>query len=214
MTGKNIGYIRVSSTDQNTARQLEGVTLDKTFTDTCSGKDTHRPNLASCLDYLREGDTLHIHSIDRLARNLQDLLHLIETLNQRAVTVHFHKEGLTFSGKDDPFQKLQLQIIGAVAQFERAMIKERQREGIAIAKAAGKYKGRKASLSAEQVGQARHMIDAGQSKTEIARYFGVSRTTLYKTLATSSPLDRQEENRDAAASEEALHTKASEIKSA
>ena len=119
MNGKNIGYIRVSSIDQNTARQLEGVTLDKTFIDTCSGKDTRRPGLMACLDYVREGDTLHVHSIDRLARNLQDLLHIIESLKQRAVAVVFHKEGLTFSGKEAPFQKLQLQIIGAVAQFER-----------------------------------------------------------------------------------------------
>ena len=182
MNGKNIGYIRVSSIDQNTARQLEGVPLDKTFTDTCSGKDTRRPGLMACLDYTWEGDTLHVHSIDRLARNLQDLLHIIESLNQRAVAVVFHKEGLTFSGKEDPFQKLQLQIIGAVAQFERAMIKERQREGIAIAKAAGKYKGRKPSFSAEQAEQARQMVAAGQSKTDVALHFGVSRTTLYKVL--------------------------------
>lgn len=189
MNGKNIGYIRVSSTDQNIARQLEGIVLDKTFTDTCSGKDTHRPNLTNCLDYLREGDTLHVHSIDRLARNLQDLLHIIESLNQRAVAVIFHKEGLTFSGKEDPFQKLQLQIIGAVAQFERAMIKERQREGIAIAKAAGKYKGRKPSFSAEQAEQARQMVAAGRSKTDVARHFGVSRTTLYKALRDGKKLD-------------------------
>ena len=154
---KNIGYIRVSSIDQNTARQLKGVLLDKTFTDTCSGKDTRRPGLI-------------------------DLLHIIESLKQRAVAVVFHKEGLTFSGKEDPFQKLQLQIIGAVAQFERAMIKERQREGIAIAKAAGKYKGRKPSFTAEQAEQARQMVAAGQSKTDVARHFGVSRTTLYKVL--------------------------------
>ena len=118
MEGKQIGYIRVSSTDQNTARQLDGFHLDKVFTDRCSGKDTSRPQLTACLDYLRDGDTLHVHSIDRLARNLQDLLRIIESLNQRDVSVSFHKEGLTFSaGKtEDPFQKLQLQIIGAVAQ--------------------------------------------------------------------------------------------------
>ena len=182
MHGKHIGYIRVSSIDQNTARQLDGIMLDKIFTDTCSGKDTHRPGLVACLDYLREGDVLHIHSIDRLARNLQDLLHLIESLNARAVAVVFHKEGLTFSGKEDPFQKLQLQIIGAVAQFERAMIRERQREGIAIAKAAGKYKGRKPSFTPEQAELARKMVADGQSKTEVAAHFGVSRTTLYKVL--------------------------------
>lgn len=182
MNGKNIGYIRVSSIDQNTARQLEGVPLDKTFIDTCSGKDTRRPGLMACLDYVREGDTLHVHSIDRLARNLQDLLRIIESLNQRDVSVILHKEGLTFSaGKvEDPFQKLQLQIIGAVAQFERAMIRERQREGIAIAKAAGKYKGRKPSFTPEQAELARKMVADGQSKTEVAAHFGVSRTTLYK----------------------------------
>lgn len=141
--------------------------------------------LAACLDYLRDGDTLHVHSIDRLARNLQDLLRIIESLNQRDVSVILHKEGLTFSaGKvEDPFQKLQLQIIGAVAQFERAMIRERQREGIAIAKAAGKYKGCKPSFTPEQAELARKMVADGQSKTEVAAHFGVSRTTLYKSIS-------------------------------
>ncbi|WP_300803098.1 recombinase family protein [uncultured Desulfovibrio sp.] len=189
MHGKHIGYIRVSSIDQNTARQLDGIMLDKIFTDTCSGKDTHRPGLVACLDYLREGDVLHIHSIDRLARNLQDLLHLIESLNARAVAVVFHKEGLTFSGKEDPFQKLQLQIIGAVAQFERALLRERQREGIAIAKAEGKYKGRKPALTSEQVKEARQMVAAGQCKQDVARYFGISRTTLYKAIQSRLDID-------------------------
>ncbi|RRD66994.1 MULTISPECIES: recombinase family protein, partial [unclassified Desulfovibrio] len=108
-----------------------------------------------CREFLRAGDTLHVHSIDRLARNLQDLLTLIEELNRKSVTVRFHTENLTFTGKDDPFQKLQLQIIGAVAQFERAMLRERQREGIALAKAQGKYTGRKPSLSAAQVEEMR-----------------------------------------------------------
>ena len=105
-------------------------------------------------------------------------------MNQRDVSVILHKEGLTFSaGKvGDPFQKLQLQIIGAVAQFERAMIRERQREGIAIAKAEGKYKGRKPSFTPEQAKLARKMVADGQSKTEVAAHFGVSRTTLYKVL--------------------------------
>ncbi|MBQ3059541.1 MAG: recombinase family protein [Desulfovibrio sp.] len=187
MEGQNIGYIRVSTIDQNTERQLDGVTLDKTFTDTCSGKDTRRPQLAACLEFLREGDTLHVHSIDRLARNLQDLLRIIENLNARQIAVSFHKERLNFSGTgDDPFQQLQLQVIGAVAQFERAMIRERQREGIAIAKTQGKYKGRKPSLNAEQIAQARQMAAAGQKKGDIARYFDISRTTLYKVLAVDT----------------------------
>lgn len=183
MQGQHIGYIRVSTAEQNTERQLEGVMLHKTFTDKCSGKDTNRPQLEACLDFLREGDVLHVHSIDRLARNLQDLLRIIEALNTRQVTVSFHKEQLTFSGnQSDPFQQLQLQIIGAVAQFERSMIRERQKEGIAIAKAAGKYKGRKPSLSADQIEQAKQMVAEGQNKSDIARFFGVSRTTLYKAL--------------------------------
>ena len=191
MEGKQIGYIRVSSTDQNTARQLDGFHLDKVFTDKCSGKDTSRPQLVACLDYLRDGDTLHVHSIDRLARNLQDLLRIIESLNQRDVSVSFHKEGLTFSaGKaEDPFQKLQLQIIGAVAQFERALLRERQREGIAIAKAEGKYKGRKPALTSEQVKEARQMVAAGQCKQDVARYFGISRTTLYKGIQSRLDID-------------------------
>ena len=155
MTGKNVGYIRVSTAEQNTARQLEGVALDKTFEDKCSGKDANRPALQACLEFLREGDTLHVHSIDRLARNLQDLLSVIENLNKHSISIVFHKEGLTFTGGEDPFQRLQLQIIGAVAQFERSMIKERQREGIAIAKAAGKYTGRKPSMTAAQIEEAR-----------------------------------------------------------
>ena len=183
MAGQHIGYIRVSTVDQNTERQLAGIELDKTFTDTCSGKDAHRPQLEACLDYLREGDTLHVHSIDRLARNLQDLLHLIEELVSRGVSISFAKEGLTFTGQDDPFQRLQLQIIGAVAEFERSMIRERQREGIAFAKAAGKYAGRKPTLSDEQVEQARQMIAEGKKKVDIAKALGVSRPTLYKALA-------------------------------
>ena len=113
----NIGYVRVSTTDQKTDRQLEGVALDKVFEDKASAADTARPQLLLCLDYVREGDTLYVHSIDRLARNLQDLLRLLGQFTGKGVTVSFHKERLTFSGQDDPFQRLQLQIIGAVAEF-------------------------------------------------------------------------------------------------
>lgn len=183
--GEHVAYIRVSSTDQNIARQLDGFHLDKIFTDKCSGKDVSRPQLAACLDYLRDGDMLHVHSIDRLARNLQDLLRIIESLNQRGISVSFHKEGLTFSaGKaEDPFQKLQLQIIGAVAQFERAMIRERQREGIAIAKAAGKYKGRKSLVTDDLVARAKAMQDSGMNKSAIAKALAISRNSVYKLLA-------------------------------
>lgn len=135
MPGKDIGYVRVSTHDQNTARQLDGVYLDKVFEEHASGKNADRPALQTCLDYVRDGDVLHVHSIDRLARNLQDLLSIVTTLKEKGVTVIFHKEKLEFvgnsaAGKSDAFQELQLHIIAAVAQSERALILERQREGI------------------------------------------------------------------------------------
>ncbi len=125
----HIGYIRVSTTDQNTERQLDGITLDKTFTDKLSGKDTQRPQLQACLEYIREGDTLHVHSMDRLARNLMDLQGMVESLTNRGIVVQFHKESLTFTDDTNAMNKLMLQIMGAVAEFERSLIRERQRKG-------------------------------------------------------------------------------------
>lgn len=177
----DIGYIRVSSYDQHTDRQLDGVRLEKIYTDMISGKDTNRPELQKCLTALQRGDTLHVHSIDRLTRNLQDLLLLLSEMAERGVTVRFHKEKLTFSSDSSPFQKLHLQIIGAVAEFERAFIRERQREGIAIAKAKGKYKGRKRALSAEQLEEISRRI-ARESVSRIAEEYGVSRQTIYRSL--------------------------------
>lgn len=179
---RQVGYVRVSTLDQNTARQLEGVQVDKLFEDKASGRDTARPQLVACLDYLREGDTLHVHSIDRLARNLQDLLAVLSRLVDQGVTVTFHKEGLSFTGEDNPFQKLQLQLIGAVAEFERSLIKERQREGIALAKQAGKYRGRKVSLAPEQVKNIQHRHEEGEQISRLAQDYGVSRQTLYSAL--------------------------------
>jgi DNA invertase Pin-like site-specific DNA recombinase len=180
---QDIGYRRVSTEDQTTARQLEGVALDRTFEDKLSGKDTKRPALKEALAYAREGDTLHVHSIDRLARNLQDLLAVLTDLTGRGVAVKFHKEGLTFTGEADPFQALQLQIIGAVAEFERSLIRERQREGIAAAKKAGKHLGRRAKLAPEQVAELRSRAAAGEEKKALAAAFGVSRQTVYALLA-------------------------------
>src|SRR3984893_17548282 len=148
---KRVGYIRVSSIDQNTERQLDGVQLDKTFTDKASGKDTNRPQLKAALDYLRDGDVLVIHSMDRLARNISDLLQTVATLNGRGVVVEFVKESLTFTGDDSAMSKLMVTIMGGVAEFERAMIRERQLEGIAKAKQAGKYTGRKSTMTEAQV---------------------------------------------------------------
>lgn len=182
MSGQHVAYIRVSSVDQNTDRQLAGVTVDETFTDKVSGKDTNRPGLTECLRHVRRGDTLHVHSIDRLARNMSDLLRLIEELNERGVTVEFHKERLTFTGESDPFQRLQLQMMGAFAEFERSMIRERQREGIAAAKAKGKQIGAKRKLSDEHVSEIRQRLATGVTKKELALEYGVSRQTLYTAL--------------------------------
>jgi DNA invertase Pin-like site-specific DNA recombinase len=177
--GQRIGYRRVSTVDQNTARQLDGVELDKVFTDQASGKDTNRPELARALDYVRDGDTLVIHSMDRLARNLEDLRRIVRELTSSGVKVEFVKESLTFAGDDSSMNTLLLSMLGAVAEFERSMILERQREGIAIAKAAGKYKGRKASLSQTQASELRERLAKGESVTSLATEYGVSRQTVY-----------------------------------
>ncbi len=175
MAGKRIGYIRVSSLDQNTERQLDGLALDKRFEDKASGKDTHRPQLKAALDYLRDGDVLVVHSIDRLARSLADLESIVKELTGRGVAVEFVKERLIFTGAgDDPMAVLMRQMLGSVAQFERAMIRERQREGIALAKAAGRYKGSKGKLTQEQVAAlvARDTENGGKNRSALARESG------------------------------------------
>ena len=179
MSGQDVGYLRVSTLVQNTARQLDGVALDAVFEDKASGKDISRPRLEACLKHLRKGDTLHIHSLDRLARNLDDLRKIVKELTVRGVVVKSHKEGLTFSGDDSPMANLLLSMLGAVAEFERSIILERQREGIAIAKAAGAYKGGKKKMSDEQAQELRRRAADGEKKAALAREFGISRETLY-----------------------------------
>ena len=148
---QQVAYIRVSTIDQNNVRQLSGMSFDKTFEDTCSGKDTNRPALNDLISYVREGDVVHVHDISRMARNVEDLLRLIKELNSKGVTVHFHNESLIFDGDDNPIQNLMITLLGAVYRFEREMILERQREGIAKAKEAGKYRGRKPSVDRDKV---------------------------------------------------------------
>jgi DNA invertase Pin-like site-specific DNA recombinase len=181
--GQRVGYLRVSTVDQNTDRQLDGIALDKVFTDKASGKDTNRPELTRALEYVREGDTLVVHSMDRLARNLEDLRRIVRELTGRAVRVEFVKESLTFTGEDSAMNTLLLSMLGAVAEFERSMILERQREGIAIAKAAGKYKGRKPSLTPAHAAEMRERLAAGESVTALAAEYGVSRQTVYNYKA-------------------------------
>lgn len=183
MKGQNVGYIRVSSTSQNTERQLTDVALDRVFTDKVSGKDTNRPELANCFSHLREGDVLHVHSIDRLARNLKDLQNIIEELTGKGVSVTFYKEHLSFeAANSSPMQTLMLQMLGAFAEFERTLIKERQREGIEAAKAQGKKLGAPAKLTAEQAAEIKARVEQGADKSKLAQEYGISRPTLYKLL--------------------------------
>lgn len=180
MTGQRIGYIRVSTFDQNPERQLEGVKVDRAFSDKASGKDVKRPQLEALISFARTGDTV----VDRLARNLDDLRRIVQTLTQRGVHIEFVKEHLSFTGEDSPMANLMLSVMGAFAEFERALIRERQREGIALAKQRGAYRGRKKSLSSERIAELRQRVEAGEQKTKLAREFGISRETLYQYLRT------------------------------
>jgi DNA invertase Pin-like site-specific DNA recombinase len=174
VTGQRIGYVRVSSVGQNTERQLESVQLDRTFEDKVSGKDTNRPKLQEMIEFVREGDTVVVHSMDRLARNLDDLRALVKTLTGKGVTVEFVKESLSFSGDDKPMPKLLLSVMGAFAEFERSIIRERQQKGA--------YKGRKKALTDDDVAAIRERISAGEHKAQIARDYGISRKTLYEYI--------------------------------
>lgn len=182
MNGQRIGYIRVSSLDQHLERQLEGIQVDRIFTDKASGKDTKRPQLDVLMNFVRAGDIVLVHSMDRLARNLDDLRRIVQTLTSRGVRVEFVKEHLSFTGEDSPMASLMLSVMGAFAEFERALIHERQREGIALAKQRGAYRGRKKALSEATVQEIYQRLAAGVSKAQVAREFGISRETLYQYL--------------------------------
>lgn len=181
-----VGYLRVSSVDQNTVRQLEGIAVERTFTDKASGKDTARPKLEEMLAFVRDGDTVIVHSMDRLARNLDDLRRIARMLAGKGVRVEFVKENLTFTGEDSPMATLLLSVMGAFAEFERALILERQREGIAAARQRGAYTGRKPALTGEQARQLRERAAAGERKSLLATEFGISRETVYSYLRAAS----------------------------
>jgi len=179
--GQTVGYVRVSTADQNTERQLDEVQLDKVFTDHASGKDTNRPQFQAMRAHVREGDELVVHSMDRLARSTVDMLNTVEELTAKGVRVRFLKEGLTFGDSSNPCNELMLTIMAAVAQFERALLLERQREGIAVAKTKGVYKGRVPSLTEEQAETVVTRLAEGESASALAREYGVSRATIYNT---------------------------------
>jgi len=176
----HIGYIRVSTADQNTARQLDGIYLDKTFEERISGAAQVRPIFQECLNYVREGDTLHLHSIDRLARNLNELQKVVNDLTGRGITVHFHAENLVFGGISSPIQTLLFQIMGAFAQFERSILKERQREGLAQAKANGQILGRPTKINSQERQTIREKLKEGMPAHLLAQEYKVSASLIYK----------------------------------
>jgi DNA invertase Pin-like site-specific DNA recombinase len=182
MAGQQVGYRRVSSKDQNLDRQLAGIELDRVFNEKASASTAHRPELKACLDYVREGDTLHVHAMDRLARNLTDLTATVDILTASGVTVQFHNEGMAFSGKDDtPMNRFMLQMMGSFAEFERNLINERRREGQEAARAAGKVLGAPPIPEAKKK-QVLELIAGGMPKSHAAKKVGISRPSLYKIL--------------------------------
>lgn len=183
MPGKRIGYIRVSTIDQNPDRQLEKIPLDKKFVDYASGKSIERPSLKNLLEFVREDDIVIVHSMDRLARNLKELKDLVDTFIAQGVEIQFVKENLTFNGENSPFNMLMLHLMGAFAEFELAFIKERQREGIALARKNGKYKGGARKLNGDKILALKtDLTTTRKTKSQIAKDLGISRKTLYEYM--------------------------------
>ena len=193
-----VGYIRVSTLDQNADRQhvaLNEAHVEKIYEDHISGANTDRAQFQAMMQFLREGDELVVLSLDRLARNLRDLLDTVETLGKRGVSVRFLKENLLFDARSnaDPTSKLMLSMVGAFAEFERSMIRSRQAEGIALAKARGAYMGRPRSVTDEQISKLKAALAQEVPLTKAARKVGISRTTAYRYLVVAKQLGAKHE---------------------
>ena len=178
-----VGYRRVSTVEQNFDRQELG-DVDRVFEEKVSGKDVDRAALIEMVEYVREGDEVVVYSIDRLARDLRDLQSIISDLNDKGVSVSFISEGLKFgSDSNDAFAKLQLQMMGAFAEFERNIIRKRQAEGIAKAKERGVYSGRAKKINDRKIVE---LKQKGYGATEIASEMGITRTSVYRALKNAS----------------------------
>jgi DNA invertase Pin-like site-specific DNA recombinase len=178
----NIAYVRVSTVEQNEARQLEGLqkyNIDKWFTEKVSAKDTNRPQLKAMLDYAREGDTIFIHDFSRLARSTKDLLFIFEKLQSKGIHLVSNKENIDTS---TPTGKLMLTMIGAINEFERQNLLERQKEGIAIAKKAGKFKGRKEVQIKDFDKHYKRYMNREVTKLQLAKELKITRPTLDKLI--------------------------------
>lgn len=176
--GKNIAYVRVSTTDQNEARQNEALNkynIDKWYVEKITGKDTNRSKLIEMLDFIREDDTVYVEEFSRLGRSTQDLLDIVQHIENKGAKFISIKEN--FDTKT-PAGRLQMTMMAAIAEFERSMILERQREGIAIAKKEGKYKGRKKIKRTDIDIHYDRYMSRKASKTQIANELGISRNTL------------------------------------
>ena len=178
----NIAYVRVSTVDQNEGRQVEALkvrNIDKWYTEKVSAKDTNRPQLKEMLEFAREGDTIFIHDFSRLARSTKDLLEIVETLNAKGVHLVSNKENIDTSTATG---KLMLTMIGAIAEFERANLLERQREGIALAVKEGKYKGRREIKVENFEEQYQKYKNRELNKVQLAAALGITRPTLDKLI--------------------------------
>lgn len=180
----NFYYTRVSTVKQNDDRQFDGIDIDDDclFQDKVSGSKKSRPQLNALLKTIRSGDTVNVWSIDRAARNLQHLLELIELITGKGASVHFHREGLRFTGDDNPMQRMQLQIMGSVAEFQRSLINEAAAEGRAVAKSKGVKFGRPTALSKTAQQEVIQQYNSGKSVAALAIDFDVSRPVIYRTL--------------------------------
>jgi len=179
-----VAYRRVSTSDQSVDRQLPDEHFDKVFEDTASGNSVTRDGLARAMEYLRPGDVLVIHSIDRLARNLSDLERLVNYFVSVGVRIDFRSEKLSFKpdSNSDPVSKMMLQMIGAISEFERSILKERQKEGISAAIAAGKKFGRPKLLNDSQLRSLKAKRGSGATIRQLQDEFNLSRSTVYRLL--------------------------------
>lgn len=194
--GQVVGYMRVSSEDQSTARQLEGIDMDICFTDKMTGSTKDRPELQRMIEYVRAGDTVIVHSLDRLARDLEDLLNIIKALNKKGVTFKSIKENLVFGGNgSNPMDKFLLHILGAVAEFNRSLIREAQQEGIRQAKQRGVYKGRKPVMNKARHDKLKELLALKNQSVDNYKYYtnkkiaeeiGISESTLKRVLKNAA----------------------------
>ncbi len=184
MAGQTIGYIRVSSEDQNPDRQLEGINLDKKFIEFASGKSVDRPMLRDMINYVREDDVIMVHSMDRMARNLRDLRNTVDQIIHKKAKITFLKENLSFTGKDNPLSLFFLSVMGAFAEFELSIMKERQREGIEMAKKRGVYSRKRVKFFDKKVNieLLRDGLMTRKPLTHIAMELGIKKSTVYDFL--------------------------------